>query len=263
MLRGEKLGDGVGGGGEEFLLGGAEAELVPAVHFARVGQGLSEGVFGEVALYPGGEEEGDGTLVSGIEIVAETPKAQGVVSVVEGPEEASEVNPGVRVRVFGDRGGDEMQGGGGVFASGGLAGDLGLGLEAGGVDQGLEDESEGGGVGLGDVSTPGDGSIPGQRRELIGEDLELGSAIGEGAGTSRVKAPLGEPLWDPVVLRLRTVGLCWVHGGSCFVSVVDRARGPVVLVDAGRFAVLLLHPAVGGERLRIDCGSIPRRPCNL
>lgn len=83
---GEELGDGGDGGSEEFLLGGGEPEFVPAVHFAGVGEGLSEGVVGEIALHPGREEEGDGSLMSGVEIVAESPQAHGVVAVVEGPE---------------------------------------------------------------------------------------------------------------------------------------------------------------------------------
>lgn len=88
------MGDGVGGGGEEFLLGGGEPEFVPAVHFAGVGEGLAEGVVGEIALHPGGEKEGDGALVSDVEVVAAAPQARGVVSVVEGPEEASEMDAG-------------------------------------------------------------------------------------------------------------------------------------------------------------------------
>jgi hypothetical protein len=78
-----------------------------------------------------------------------------------------------------------------------------------------------------------------------------------------MESALGEPLRDPVVFGFRAMGLFGVHGCSCVASVFDRDRVPAVRVDHGRVAVSIVHPAVGGKWLRIDCGSIPRRPCNL
>jgi hypothetical protein len=160
-------------------------------------EGAAEGIVGDMSLHPGGEDFDDSGVVAAVEDVLHPPEVQRVVSVVEGPEESTEMNAAVGVGVLGDGVGQHRQRGLGGLTPILASLDFSGGLEGRGGQEGFQQVAYRLGRSLVELAATGFAASSRDGEEVGAGEPEGGTAVAEGVRGGPAEALVLEKITEP------------------------------------------------------------------